>query len=70
MEFEVIAEARERETLKKIGKPRGEIIDTNKNELFKGLNTLMEIRKVYESFWNDLNKNSFEVVFVNNIKRL
>ena len=49
---------------------RSEIIDISKNSLFKNCKTKQDIKKKYESFWNDLNPNSEEIVKVKGIIKL
>jgi hypothetical protein len=43
--------------------PSMEVIDTEKNEMFGNCKNILEVKKVYESFWNDLNDYS-DLVFV------
>ena len=43
---------------------RCETINTTTNELFDGLKTKTAVKQVYESFWNDMNPTSYEVVKV------
>lgn len=49
---------------------RKEIIDTETNSLFKNCNTPAEVEKNYESFWNDLNPYSSEIVKVVGVKKI
>jgi hypothetical protein len=44
--------------------PRRELIDTATNPVFEGLFTPLEIEQRYESFWNDTNPRSREIVKV------
>jgi len=68
--YDVTARAFDRKTGNIVGKERTERIDTVTNELFKGIKTIVGIKTKYESFWNDLNPNSREVVFVSRVKRI
>jgi hypothetical protein len=49
--------------------PSIEEIDTEKNEMFDGCKSILEVKKVYESFWNDLNDYS-DLVFVVRIDKI
>lgn len=62
--YDVTARAFDRETGDVIGEERIERVDTATNELLKGVETIMDVKKQYEEFWNDLNPHSKEVVFV------
>jgi hypothetical protein len=44
-------------TFERMGDMRTEVIDVVNNTLFQGCKNIMEIRKVYESFWNDMGQN-------------
>lgn len=63
----VKAQALDRHTNKPIGKPRIEMVGTN-NLLFRECKTLEEVKQAYESFWNELNLKSGEIVEVISIK--
>lgn len=63
----VKAQALNRRTGKPIGKPRVEKVGTN-NLLFRECKSFEEVRQVYESFWNQLNPRSEEIVEVLSIK--
>jgi hypothetical protein len=47
---------------------RDETIDVATNALFAGCETILEVKRKYESFWNDLNPNSEHVVFVSKVR--
>lgn len=64
MKWNVTAVAMDRSTRQTKALPRVELIDTNKNELFKGKKTALEIEQMYEAFWNELNLQSDEIVKV------
>ena len=68
--YDVTARSFDRKTGNIVGKERTERIDTTTNELFKGIRTIVGIKTKYEHFWNDLNPNSREVVFVSRVKKL
>ena len=44
-------------TFERIGQMRTETIDITTNTLFQECRTIMDVRRVYESFWNNLGKN-------------
>ena len=46
---------------------RTERINTSENELFNGVKTILRVKKIYESFWNDMNHLSEDVVFVSKV---
>lgn len=64
----VTAQAHDRVSGKPVGPSRDEDIDVKSNPLFKGAKTAADVKKKYESFWNDLNPKSSEVVKVTNVK--
>jgi hypothetical protein len=66
----VTAAAVNRSTGEQIAKPRDEEIDLITNQIFKGCKTWMDVKEAYESFWNDLNPNSNEMVLVHGVKML
>lgn len=68
--YKVTGQAFNRITGMPMGKTRTEVIDVSKNVLFKGANSVIDVKKAYESFWNELNPRSKEVVFVKRIKIL
>jgi len=70
MKFKVTAQAFKRGTSKRVGKSRTETINTKTNMLFKNANTLDSVRKHYESFWNDLNPRSSEIVIVSKVVKV
>jgi len=67
--YKVTGVARNRITGLQVGKIRNEIINTKTNKLFPKDN-LMDIKNRYESFWNDLNTRSTEIVTVLKIKKI
>lgn len=62
--FAVIAKAFDRHTGYPVGNARKEIIDTKENALFTGCKTILDVKYAYEAFWNELAKDSTEIVFV------
>jgi hypothetical protein len=42
------------ETFERMGDSRTEIIDVTTNVLFQNCKNILDIRKQYESFWNDI----------------
>lgn len=66
----VRARSFDRQTGKPKAKPRNEKISLKKNELFQGCNTVLDIKTAYETFWNELNAHSSEIVFVHKITLL
>lgn len=70
MKFAVTAVAMSRKTRRRVGKSRVEVIDTVENQLFRNLRNPENIEKAYESFWNDLNPNSPDVVKVTDVRRV
>jgi len=67
MEYNVTAQAFNRKTGVPSGISRVEKIVPANNSLFTGCKTIMAIKTAYESFWNDLNPRSEDVVFVSNV---
>ena len=59
-----------RKTRKQVGDIRVEQIDTKTNSLFIDSKTAINIEKRYESFWNDLNPKSKEIVKVINVEKV
>ena len=57
MKFNVKGMAMNRLMRCQIGGIRIEQIDTETNSLFKKCQTPLEVERIYESFWNDLNPN-------------
>jgi len=64
MKYKVTGVARNRKTGFQIGKIRTEMVDTKKNALFYNVRNKIDVKNVYESFWNRLNPNSKEIVTV------
>jgi hypothetical protein len=69
MRYAIVAQSFGRATRAPNANARVEEIDTNTNVLFAGCD-LMNVRKNYEAFWNNVNPNSPEVVFVQSITPL
>lgn len=63
----IFARSFNRETGEPTAKTRGENINLETNELFVNCKTVMDIKTAYEGFWNELNPNSQDVVFVAHI---
>lgn len=64
MTYTVTAVALDRQTRRQIGEVRDEEIDTETNVLFRGAETPLDVERIYESFWNDINPRSSEIVKV------
>jgi len=64
----VIAQSFSRKTGKAVGNTREELVDLKTNELFDGVKSILDIKKIYESFWNELNPRSSSIVFVQSIR--
>ena len=64
---DVLAQAFNRKTGQVAGNARIEEINTRKNVSFNQCHDLMDIKECYEAYWNQLNPNSEEVVFVQQI---
>lgn len=69
MKAKVTARAFDRLSGKAICDSRDEIVSTTE-QLFKKCKTILEIKNVYESFWNELNPRSKEIVFVSRVEIL
>jgi hypothetical protein len=67
VKYVVFGQAFNRQTGKPVGKPRQETIDSNKNEIFAKATTVLEVKNAYESFWNEMNPHSSEIVMVKKI---
>jgi len=70
MKFKVKGIAMNRLTRNQIGKSRIETIDTKTNKLFFGATSPIEVERRYESFWNNLNPNSQEIVKVIDVRKV
>ena len=68
--YKVKARAYKRTTGTPIGRPRVEVIDTASNILFNKCFSPMMVKEAYESFWNDLNPHSEEIVKVIEVKHI
>ena len=62
----VTARAFNRKTGEAVSESRDETIYTD-NGLFSNCVTPIDLKKAYEAFWNDLNQNSEDVVFVQSV---
>lgn len=62
MKVSVTAQAFDRENGSPIGFPRTEKINTKTNRLFAGAKTHLDVIRIFEAFWNDMNSTSKEVV--------
>ena len=62
--FAVTAQAFDRDTGEVVGPSRTEIIDCDANALFRKCRSVMDVKECYESFWNNMNPHSQDVVFV------
>ncbi len=51
-----------------MGSSREELIDLKKNKLFTECKTILDIKEVYEQFWNYLNPKSNDIVYVQSIR--
>jgi hypothetical protein len=68
MRFAVTAQAFNRNSGIQAGESRDEVIDTETNALFLGCSTILEMKAAYERFWNNLNPDSREIVFVQKVR--
>ena len=64
MKIKVTAQAYDRCSRVSFGEVRVEEIDTEDNILFKDCLTIKDVKEGYESFWNDINRESAEMVGV------
>ena len=73
IEYDVTAQSYKRGTDRIVGPKRTERINVKTNELFNGslgtpaARNIMEVQEIYESFWNDMNPQSREVVRVSKV---
>lgn len=44
--------------------PRDEIVDLKNNQIFQACYSLLDVKKTYEAFWNDLPTKMKEMVLV------
>lgn len=70
MKFAVTAVPISRNTRRRVGKARVEIIDTSQNEMFANCDTAQSIERVYESFWNNTNPHSSDIVKVVDVREV
>jgi len=64
----ITARAFDRTSGEPVCKSRNETIDLQTNELFSSCKSVLDIERAYESWWNELNPNSTEIVFVSRVK--
>ena len=64
----VTASAFCRKSGKSVSDERAEKIDLKKNILFKNCKNVLDIKKTYESFWNETNPISEHIVFVSSVE--
>jgi hypothetical protein len=69
MNWDVTAQAFNRKTMESIGSERTERI-TSSNKIFRSCKTFLDVRRNYESFWNDLEPTSLEVVYVRKVEEV
>jgi hypothetical protein len=67
MRYAVKAQAFSRSSGVEAGASRVEEIDTTQNEMFLFAESILDVKTIYESFWNLMNPDSQEVVFVQSI---
>jgi hypothetical protein len=67
--FKVTAYGKMRKSGKTSKIVKDEIIDT-KNKIFRECENCIDVLRIYESFWNDLNPKSKEVIVVTNVVEL
>lgn len=60
----VTAQAFNAKTGKALAKARTEPINLESNPMFKNCKTLLDVKDVYEGFWNHLNAHPKEIVLV------
>jgi len=70
MRIKIKGQAVNRNTGEEISKARWETIDTEENDLFSGVDNLNMAKERFESYWNDLNPYSTEIVKCIDIKEL
>ena len=80
MKFAVTAVPISRETRRRVGKARTEVVDTEKNKLFRYEDRIshyegpmtepLQVEQKYESFWNDLNPQSPHIVKVIDVREV
>ncbi len=64
--IKVNARSFNRKTGKSCGQGRTEDIKSD-NTMFAHCKTIIDIKRIYESFWNDMNPQSEDIVFVQKI---
>ena len=67
MKVSITAQAFDRKNGGPIGFPRTEKINTKTNRLFAGAKTHLDVVRMFETFWNDMNSISKEVVKVSHV---
>ncbi|KKL90600.1 hypothetical protein LCGC14_1903030 [marine sediment metagenome] len=65
--YKVWARSFDRKTGVPTASERTEIIDTKTNELFNGAKTIVDVKNAYESFWNELDPMTKDIVFVSQV---
>ena len=65
--WNVTAQSFNRKTGKSAAPQRVEQVDTN-NFLFKDCDSILEVKEAYEHFWNDMDNESIDIVFVAQVK--
>ena len=72
MKVNVLSQQFNTETFERIGVIRTEEINTETNILFEDCKNIMDIRRRYESFWNDMGKykNTPIKVLVKSVERI
>jgi hypothetical protein len=72
MKVNVLSQQFNTETFERIGVIRTEEINTETNMLFEDCKNIMDIRRRYESFWNDMGeyKNTPIKVLVKSVERI
>ena len=69
MIYHVKAFSMNRKTRTQTAEPRVEEISTHTNQLFTHCKTAAQVEQAYESFWNDLDPTSEEIVKVMDVRR-
>jgi hypothetical protein len=56
MKVNVLSQQFNTSTFERMGVMRTEVINTEDNVLFEDCKNIMDIRRIYESYWNDFGK--------------
>ena len=67
MRYTVKAQAFDRHTGLPIGIKRSDVINTITNRLFAKADGIVDVKRIFEAYWNDFNPDSQEVVFVQEV---